>query len=75
MDYAKKVRNIEKLEKTVTDLYKKFGNIADEFKKVSEELKETKEEISRIRAKNLDINARLTKTGNSDQQRRPMLPP
>lgn len=59
MDYAKKVRNIEKLEKTVTDLSKKFGNIADEFKKFSEGLKETKEEISRIRAENLDINARL----------------
>ena len=42
--------------------------------KVSEELKETKEKISRISAENLDINARLTKNGNSDQQRRPILP-
>ena len=59
LDYAKNVRNIEKLEKSVADLSKKFGNIADEFKKVTEGLKETKEEISRIRAENLDINARL----------------
>ena len=46
LDYAEKVGNIEKLEKSVTDLSKKFDNITDEFKKVSEELKETKEELS-----------------------------
>ena len=46
LDYAKKVGNIEKLEKSVTDLSKKFDNITDEFKKVSEEFKETKEELS-----------------------------
>ena len=60
LDYAEKVRNIEKLEKSVTDLSKKFDNITDEFKKVSEE-KQTKEELSRIRAEKLDIKPRLTK--------------
>ena len=52
---------IFKLEKSVTDLSKKFGNITDDFKKVSEELKETKEELLQIRAENLDIKARLIK--------------
>ena len=59
MDYAETVGNIEKLEKSVTDLPKKF-DIINEFKKVSEEFKETKEELSRKRAENLDIKARLT---------------
>ena len=61
LDYAEKVGNIEKLEKSVTDLSKKFDNITNEFKKVSEEFKETKEELSQIRAETLDIKARLTK--------------
>ena len=56
MDYAETVGNIEKLEKSVTDLPKKF-DIINEFKKVSEEFKE---ELSRKRAENLDIKARLT---------------
>ena len=43
LDYAEKAGNIEKLEKSVTDLSKKFDNIIDEF---SEELKETKEDLS-----------------------------
>ena len=58
---SKKVGNIEKLEKSVTDLSEQFDNITDEFKKVNEEFKETKEGLSRIRAENLDIKARLTK--------------
>ena len=74
LDYAEKVENIEKLEKSVTDLSKKFDNITDEFKKVSKEFKETKEELSRIRAENLDIKARLTKmeivTNNAAQYSR-----
>ena len=61
LDYAEKVGNIEKLEKSVTDLSRKFGNITNEFKKVSEEFKKTKEELLQIRAENLDIMARLTK--------------
>ena len=60
-DYVENVRNIEKLEKSVTDLSKKFENITDDFKKVSGELTETKEELSRLRKENLDINVRLTK--------------
>ena len=42
LDYDKKVGNIEKLEKPVTDLSKKLDNISDEFKKVTEELKKPK---------------------------------
>ena len=61
MDYAEKIGNIEKLEKSLTDLSKKFDNITSEFKKVSEEFKETKEELLQIRAENLDIKAWLTK--------------
>ena len=61
LDYAEKVGNIEKLEKSMSDLSKKSDNITDEFKNVSEEFKETKEELSQIRAENLDIKARLTK--------------
>ena len=61
LDYAEKVGNIEKPEKSVAALSKKFDNITDEFKKVNEEFKETKEELSRIRAEKLDIKAQLTK--------------
>ena len=42
MDYAKKGGNIEKLEKPVTDLSKKWDSISDEFKKITEELKKPK---------------------------------
>ena len=61
MHYAKKVGNIQKLEKSVTDLSKKFDNITDELKKVSKKLKETEGELSPIKVENLDIKARLTK--------------
>ena len=61
LDYAKKVGNIEKLEKPVTDLSKKFDNITNEFKRVTQEFKETQEERLQIRAKNLDIKVQLTK--------------
>ena len=61
LDCAGKVGNIEKLEKSVTNLSKKFDNTTDKFKKVSEELKETKEELSRTRVKKLEIKARLNK--------------
>ena len=74
MDYAGKVGNIEKLEKSVTNLSKKFDNITDEFKKVSEELKETKEELWRTRVENLEIKALLNKmeivTNNVAQHRK-----
>ena len=42
LDYAKKGGNIEKLEKPVTDLSKKWDTISDEFKKITEELKKPK---------------------------------
>ena len=45
LDCAQKVGNIEKLEKSATDLSEKFDNITDKSKKVSEEFKETKEEL------------------------------
>ena len=61
LDCAQKVGNIEKLEKSATDLSEKFDNITDKSKKVSEEFKETKEELLWIRAENLDIKAWLTK--------------
>ena len=67
MDYAKKIGNIDKLEKSMNDLCKKFNNITDEFKKIGEGLKETKEELSQIRAENLGFKVQLTKM-EIDQQ-------
>ena len=42
LDYAKKVGNIEKLEKSIGDLSKKFDNTTDEFKKLARNLKKLK---------------------------------
>ena len=42
LDYAKKVGNIEKLEKSIGDLSKKFDNTTDEFKKLVRNLKKLK---------------------------------